>query len=117
MFIEFRNTSIMHFLKCIQYTIWYSIPSCQHIRICVPRQLKLLEIFQKQIRFDEQILLLIFIIIKKFLYENLKDAPGGTHIVMEGVHSDTEQKIIAIGYKYSMKKVLFYVATPNAGST
>ena len=55
--------------------------------------------------------------LKKFLYENLKDAPGGTHIVMEGVHSDTEQKIIAIGYKYSMKKVLFYVATPNAGST
>ena len=54
---------------------------------------------------------------KKFLFDNLKDTPGGTHMVMEGYHSETEQKLIAIGYKYSAEKVLFYIATPNAGST
>ena len=54
---------------------------------------------------------------KKYLFEKLKDLPGGTQLVMEGVHSKIEEKLIAIGYKYLAKKVLFYIATANAGST
>ena len=54
---------------------------------------------------------------KNYFDEHLKDAPGGCRIVMEGKHSVTGEKIIAIGYKYCSKKTLHYVATYNAGST
>ena len=55
---------------------------------------------------------------KKFLYDVLTDLPGGSRLVMEGVHSHTGEKLIATGYKYaSGKKVQFYVSTVNAGTT
>ena len=54
---------------------------------------------------------------KDYLYNKLKDMPGGTQLAMEGVHSESGQKLLAIGYKYSTRKVLFYIATPEAGST
>ena len=55
---------------------------------------------------------------KRFLEEHLLNEPGGSRLVLEGIHSITGKKLIAIGYKYSSSgKVLFYVATPEAGST
>ena len=54
---------------------------------------------------------------KAFLQEQLQDAPGGSQLVMKGVHSLTGNNLIAIGHKYCAKKVLFYIATPNAGSS
>ena len=54
---------------------------------------------------------------KKFLETYLQNGPGGSQIVMEGTHSVTGNNLIDIGYKYSSSgKVLFYVATPDAGS-
>ncbi len=54
---------------------------------------------------------------KKFIDEKLKNMPGGVHLVLEGIHEITEEKLIAIGYRYNSKKTLFFVMSPGAGST
>ena len=53
---------------------------------------------------------------KKFVEESLKGAPGGVHIVLEGVHPNG-QKIVTIGYRYSSRKTLMFVMSDQAGST
>ena len=54
---------------------------------------------------------------KDFIEEHLKDAPGGTHIVLKGSHPTNEHELIAIGYRYNSKVTLSFVITTNAGST
>ena len=53
---------------------------------------------------------------KDYLNEHLKDAPGGVHIVMKGT-LPSGVEAVAIGYKYSSKRVLFFLSTPGAGLT
>ena len=53
---------------------------------------------------------------KDYLAEHLKDAPGGVHIVMKGT-LPSGMEMVATGYKYSSKKVLFFISTPGAGPT
>jgi hypothetical protein len=45
----------------------------------------------------------------------LKVAPGGVHIVLEGT-TPCEVPLIAVGYWYSRKTILFFVLTKGAGS-
>ena len=52
---------------------------------------------------------------KAFIEETLKDAPGGVHIALEG-KPQCEVTLIAVGYRYSRKTVLFFLLTKNAGS-
>jgi len=52
---------------------------------------------------------------KAFIEETLKDAPGGVHIALEG-KTQCEVTLIAVGYRYSRKTVLFFLLTKNAGS-
>jgi len=52
---------------------------------------------------------------KKFIEETLKEAPGGVWTVLESIHDGIP--LIAIGYRYSMRTTLFFVATKNARST
>ena len=44
---------------------------------------------------------------KKFIESSLKGAPGGVHIVLEGVHPNG-QKLVAVGYRYSSRKTLMF---------
>ena len=53
---------------------------------------------------------------KAFIQEALKEAPGGVHIVLEGT-TQCEVPLIAVGYRYSRKTILFFVLTKNAGGT
>lgn len=53
---------------------------------------------------------------KDFIDEVLCNCPGGVHVVLEGIHPDG-MKLIAIGYRYSSKKTLFFVMSEFAGST
>jgi hypothetical protein len=53
---------------------------------------------------------------KTFIEDALKAAPGGVCIVLKGI-APNEQPIIAIGFRYSAKKTLFFVMTSRAGST
>ena len=46
----------------------------------------------------------------------LKDAPGGTHIVLTG-KGPKGTPLMAIGYRYSSKSTLFCVCTEDATST
>ena len=39
---------------------------------------------------------------KVYIEDKLKDAPGGTHIVLKGTYKEVD--LIAIGYRYSSKK-------------
>jgi hypothetical protein len=52
---------------------------------------------------------------KEYIEEALKNAPGGVHMLMEGVTKD-EIPLVAIGYRYSRNTTLFFVAIKNAGS-
>ena len=52
---------------------------------------------------------------KKFIEDTLKDAPGGVWIVLEAIHDNVP--LIVIGYSYSKRTMLLFVATKNAGST
>ena len=47
--------------------------------------------------------------------EMLKDAPGGKWAVLESTIEGVE--VVAVGYKYGTKKVLFFAMTKGAGST
>ena len=53
---------------------------------------------------------------KQFIEEKLKDAPGGTHIVLEGKHLEAAD-LVTIGYRYNSKVNLYFVITKNVGST
>ena len=53
---------------------------------------------------------------KAFIEEHLKNAPGGVKIVLSAL-APNEQRLIAVGYRYSSKKTLFFVVTSKAGST
>jgi hypothetical protein len=44
----------------------------------------------------------------------LKDAPGGVHILLECTTND-EAPLVALGYRYSCKTILFLVLTKNGG--
>jgi len=52
---------------------------------------------------------------KTFIEEALEDAPGGVKIVLKATYHDIP--LIAIGYRYSTRTTLCFVATKNAGST
>ena len=45
----------------------------------------------------------------------MKEWPGGSHIVLESKIKGVD--LLAIGYKYNKKKVLFFIATKGAGHT
>jgi hypothetical protein len=51
---------------------------------------------------------------KEFIENALKDAPGGVHILLEGTTND-EVPLVALGYRYSRKTILFFVLTKNGG--
>ena len=53
---------------------------------------------------------------KEFIESALKDAPGGVHILLEGTTND-EVPLVALGYRYSRKTILFFVLTKNGGSS
>ena len=53
---------------------------------------------------------------KKFIADVLDGSPGGVHIVLKGRHPNGKV-LVAIGYRYSSKKTLFFIMTENAGST
>ena len=53
---------------------------------------------------------------KEYISTQLKDAPGGTHIVLKGT-GPKGTPLMAIGYRYSSKSILYFVATQDAGST
>jgi hypothetical protein len=46
----------------------------------------------------------------------LKEAPDGVHIVLKGTTRD-EVNLVAIGYCYSYKMILYFWVTENTGST
>jgi hypothetical protein len=52
---------------------------------------------------------------KAFIKEALKEAPEGVHIVLEGM-TQCEIPLIAIGYRYSRKTILFFLLTKGARS-
>ena len=52
---------------------------------------------------------------KKYIEDKLQNAPGGTHIVLKATYREVD--LIAIGYRYSSKKTLHFVATSDEGST
>jgi hypothetical protein len=55
---------------------------------------------------------------KKFIdEEKMKNMQGGVQLLLEGTHETTEEKLIAIGYRYNSKKALFFVMSPGAGLT
>jgi hypothetical protein len=51
---------------------------------------------------------------KKFIEDALKDAPGGVSIALEGTNH--EVPLVAIGYRYSRKTILFFIMTKSSGS-
>jgi hypothetical protein len=53
---------------------------------------------------------------KEFIEEALKDAPGGVFIALEGTLKD-EAPLVALGFRYSRKTIIFFVLTKNASST
>lgn len=52
----------------------------------------------------------------EFIAESLKDAPGGVHISLSGRHAATGANLIAVGYRYSRKTILNFIATENAAN-
>ena len=54
---------------------------------------------------------------KGAILQILKSEPGGTSIVLKATDPDTETGLVAIGYKYNSKTVLFFVASEGVGST
>jgi hypothetical protein len=53
---------------------------------------------------------------KDYVEKALEDAPGGVHIVLKGT-APNGIELLALGYRYSTKTTLFFVATADAGST
>ena len=46
---------------------------------------------------------------KDYLQETLRPLPAGSHLVLQATYEG--QDLLAIGYKYHSRKVLFFVAT------
>jgi hypothetical protein len=53
---------------------------------------------------------------KEYIDDALKEAPGGIAVFLEG-KAPNEVPLIAIGYRYSCKIILHFIATKNSGST
>ena len=53
---------------------------------------------------------------KKYIEKALEGGPGGIWIVMKGTHTNGKA-LVAVGYMYSSRKTLFFIATEGAGST
>jgi len=53
---------------------------------------------------------------KAYIQEHLQDGPGRVWIVLTGA-APNGAELVAIGYKYSSKRVLFFVMSKGAGST
>ena len=53
---------------------------------------------------------------KEYIEKLLKNAPGGVHVVLKGRHPNGHT-LVAVGYRYSSKKTLFFICTEGAGST
>ena len=53
---------------------------------------------------------------KTYIENALANTPGGVHIVLKGRHPNG-RLLIAMGYRYSAKKTLFFIMTEGAGST
>jgi hypothetical protein len=53
---------------------------------------------------------------KSFITDALENAPGGVHIVLKGT-APNGIDLVAIGYHYSTKTTLFFIATADEGST
>ena len=47
---------------------------------------------------------------KVYIKAALNNSPGGVHIVMKGRHPNGHN-LIALGYRYSSKKTLFFILT------
>ncbi len=41
----------------------------------------------------------------------------GVHLILEGIQQHKEERLIAISYRYSTRKTLFFVISPGAGLT
>jgi hypothetical protein len=54
---------------------------------------------------------------KVFIKDTLKGVPGGVHIVLEGRNRHTEEKLIAVGYRYSIRKTLCSIMSTGATLT
>jgi hypothetical protein len=52
---------------------------------------------------------------KDFIEDALADAPGGVKIILKATYQDVP--LVAIGYRYSTRTTLGFVATKTAGST
>ena len=53
---------------------------------------------------------------KKFLEQIMKNWPAGLHLVLEAMTSQ-EVALIAVGYKYNKKKVMFFLFNKGASHT
>jgi hypothetical protein len=53
---------------------------------------------------------------KEFIEEALKGTHGGVFVALEGTTKD-EVPLVALGYRYSRKTILFFALTKNSGST
>ena len=51
----------------------------------------------------------------EFIEDTLKDAPGRTHVLLEGNHPD-DPKLVAIGYCHNSKVTSYFLITKNADS-
>lgn len=54
---------------------------------------------------------------KKELKKRMKHFPSGAHLVMQCCTPETNIQLVAIGYKFSARKTIFFVMTKNAGQT
>jgi hypothetical protein len=50
---------------------------------------------------------------KDFILESLKDAPGGSHIVLKTKHPDGDNDLVAVGYRYNSMVTLFFECRIN----
>ena len=50
---------------------------------------------------------------KDYIEDKLKDAPGCTHILLKATYQDVD--LIAVGYRYSSKKLLHFILTRDTG--
>jgi hypothetical protein len=53
---------------------------------------------------------------KEYIEASLKVAPGGIHILLEGM-TQNEVPLLALGYRYNRKTVLHLILTKNSGSS
>ena len=51
-----------------------------------------------------------------FIEDSLRDAPGGIHIALSGKHQTTGANLVAVGYRYSRKTILYFIAIENAAN-